>query len=360
MNLLKKLCETPGISGCEERIQKVIKEELEKVTDEVRIDKLGNVIGVKKAKKISGKSAPKKVMIAAHMDEIGFMVSFIDKEGFIRFAPVGGFDPKTLIAQRVVGFDPKTLIAQRVVVHGVKDIGGVIGTKPIHILSEEERKKLPKIKDLFIDVGMKKDEVLKIVKPGDFVTLDRNFMELNKKIITAKALDDRAGVYVMIEALKRIKDCYVDIYAVATVQEEVGLRGATVSSFSVEPDVGIALDVTIASDIPGTKEHEVATTLGGGTAISLMDSHTISNKKLVNFLRKIAEENKIKYQTDILLGGGTDAGAIQRSKSGVPACTLSIPTRYIHSVVEMCHKDDIENSIKLICKFLENAHKGEF
>ena len=347
MNLLKKLCETPGISGYEERIQKVIKEELEKITDEVKIDKLGNLIGIKKAKKLSSKPAPKKVMIAAHMDEIGFMISFVDKDGFLRFAPVGGFDPRTLIAQRVV-------------VHGAKDIGGVIGSKPIHILNEEERKKPPKIKDLFIDVGLKKDEVSKIVKAGDFVTLDRNFKELNDKVITAKAFDDRVGVYVMIETLKRIKDCYVDIYAVATVQEEVGLRGATVSSFSVEPDVGIALDVTIASDIPGTKEEEMVTTLGGGTAISLMDSHTISNKKLVDFLRKIAEENKIKYQTDILLGGGTDAGAIQRSKSGVPACTLSIPTRYVHSVVEMCHKEDIENSIKLMSKFLENAHKGEF
>jgi endoglucanase len=286
-------------------------------------------------------------MLAAHMDEIGFMISFIDKDGFLRFAPVGGFDPRTLIAQRVV-------------VHGVKDIGGVIGSKPIHILEEEEKKKATKIKDLFIDVGLKKDEVSKIVKPGDFVTLDRDFKELNDKIITAKAFDDRVGVYVMIEALKRIKDCYVDIYAVATVQEEVGVRGATVSSFFVEPDVGIALDVTIASDFPGTKEEEMVTILGGGTAISLMDSHTISNKKLVDFLRKIAEENKIKYQTDILLGGGTDAGAIQRSKSGVPVCTVSIPTRYVHSVVEMCHKEDIESSIKLICKFLENAHQGEF
>ena len=347
MNLLKKLCETPGISGYEERIQKVIKEELEKVTDEVRIDKLGNVIGIKKTKRLSGKPAPKKVMVAAHMDEIGFMISFVDKNGFLRFAPVGGFDPRTLIAQRVI-------------VHGEKDIGGVIGSKPIHILSEEERKKPPKIKDFFIDVGLKKDEASKIVKAGDFVTLDRNFIELNDKIITAKAFDDRVGVYVMIETLKRIKDCYVDIYAVATVQEEVGLRGAIVSSFSVEPDVGIALDVTIASDIPGTKEEEMVTTLGEGTAISLMDSHTISNKKLVNFLRNIADENKIKYQTDILLGGGTDAGAIQISKSGVPACTLSIPTRYVHSVVEMCHKEDIENSIKLMSKFLENAHKGEF
>jgi len=347
MELLKKLCETPGISGYEERIQKVIKEELGKVTDEVKIDKLGNIIGIKKTKKAMSNSLPKKVMLAAHMDEIGFMISFIDKDGFLRFAPVGGFDPRTLIAQRVV-------------VHGVKDIGGVIGSKPIHILEEEEKKKATKIKDLFIDVGLKKEEVSKIVKPGDFVTLDRDFKELNNKIITAKALDDRVGVYVMIEALKRIKDCYVDIYAVATVQEEVGLRGATVSSFSVEPDLGIALDVTIASDLPGTKEEEMVTNLGGGTAISLMDSHTISNKKLVDFLRKIAEENKIKYQTDILLGGGTDAGAIQRSKSGVPACTISIPTRYVHSVVEMCHKEDIESSIKLICKFLENAHQGEF
>ena len=347
MELLKKLCETPGISGYEERIQKVIKEELGKVTDEVKIDKLGNIIGIKKTKKAMSNSLPKKVMLAAHMDEIGFMISFIDKDGFLRFAPVGGFDPRTLIAQRVV-------------VHGVKDIGGVIGSKPIHILEEEEKKKATKIKDLFIDVGLKKEEVSKIVKPGDFVTLDRDFKELNNKIITAKALDDRVGVYVMIEALKRIKSCYVDIYAVATVQEEVGLRGATVSSFSVEPDLGIALDVTIASDLPGTKEEEMVTNLGGGTAISLMDSHTISNKKLVDFLRKIAEENKIKYQTDILLGGGTDAGAIQRSKSGVPVCTVSIPTRYVHSVVEMCHKEDIESSIKLICKFLENAHQGEF
>ena len=347
MNLLKKLCETPGISGFEERIQKIIKKELEKVTDEVKVDKLGNIIGIKKAKKVSGESPPRKVMIAAHMDEIGFMISFVDKDGFLRFAPVGGFDPKTLIAQRVI-------------VHGEKDIGGVIGSKPIHILEEEEKKKPPKIKDLFIDVGLKKDEVSKIVKAGDFVTLDRNFKELNDKIITAKAFDDRVGVYVMIESLKRIKDCYVDIYAVATVQEEVGLRGAIVSSFSVEPDVGIALDVTIASDLPGTKEEEMVTTLGGGTAISLMDSYTISNKKVVDFLRKVAEENKIKYQTDILLGGGTDAGAIQRSKSGVPACTISIPTRYVHSVVEMCHKEDIENSIRLMSKFLENAHKGDF
>ncbi len=347
MELLKQLCETAGISGFEERIQKLVKEELQKVADEVKIDKLGNVIGIKKAKGKNRNSSPKKVMLAAHMDEIGFMVSFVDKDGFLRFSPVGGFDPKTLIAQRVI-------------VHGREDIGGVIGSKPIHILEEEERKKPPKIKDLFIDVGLNKEEVSKLVKPGDFVTLDRNFKELNDKIITAKAFDDRVGVYIMLEALKQIKDYEVDIYAVATTQEEVGLRGAIVSSFSIEPDVGIALDVTIASDLPGIKEEEVITSLGGGVAINLMDSYTISNKKLVDFLRKIAEENNIKFQTDILLGGGTDAGAIQRSKTGVPVCTLSVPTRYVHSVVEMCHQEDIENSVRLVVKFLENAHKEEF
>ncbi len=347
MDLLRRLCETPGISGFEERIQGLVHKELEKVTDEVKIDKLGNVIGIKRATKVTSKSSPKKVMLAAHMDEIGFMVSFIDKDGFLRFSPVGGFDPKTLIAQRVI-------------VHGVIDIGGVIGSKPIHILDEEERKKIPKIKDLFIDVGLNREEVSKLVKPGDFITLDRNFKELNDKIVTAKAFDDRVGVYIMLEALKQIKEHEVDIYAVATTQEEVGVRGAMVSSFFIEPDVGIALDVTIASDLPGSKEEEVITSLGGGTAICLMDSYTISNKRLVEFLRKIAEENNIKYQTDILLGGGTDAGAIQRSKTGVPVCTISVPTRYVHSVVEMCHKEDIENSVHLIVKFLENAHKEEF
>jgi len=346
MDLLKKLCEIPGIPGYEERVQKVVRDELEKITDKVEIDKLGNVIALKKAREKGG-GKPIKVMLAAHMDEIGFLVSFIDKEGFIRFVPNGGFDPRTLIAQRVV-------------VHGMKDIGGVIGSKPIHVLTEEEKKKVPKIKGLFIDVGLEKDEISKIVKVGDFVTLDRNFKELNDKIITAKAFDDRVGIFVMIEALKRIKNCYVDIYAVATVQEEVGVRGAPVSSFYVEPDVGIALEVAIAQDFPGNKEEEMISNLGGGTAIYLLDNRTISNKKLVDFLKKIAKENKIKCQTTIMLGAGTDASAMQRSKSGAPVCTIGIPTRYIHSVVEMCHKEDIENSIKLICKFLENAHKGEF
>lgn len=342
MELLKKLCETPGIAGYEERIQGVIKEELERVTDEVKVDRLGNVIGIK----LSGKLSPKRVMVAAHMDEVGLVIKYIDDDGFLRFFPLGGFDLKTLFAQKVI-------------VHGERDIRGVIGSKSIHFLEAEERGKLPKIKELFIDTGLKKDEISKIVSIGDTVTLVGYFEELNDKIITAKAFDDRVGVYVMIETLKRIKDFYIDIYAVATVQEEIGgHRGAVVSSFFIEPDMGIVLDIVAASDLPDIKKEEKSIALGKGTVITLMDSlYTISNRKIVDLLKKIAEDNKIKYQIDVKMEGGTDAGVIQRSKAGVPVCIISIPVRYAHTVIEMCHRDDIENSIKLLSKFLENIHK---
>ncbi len=339
MELLKKLCETPGISGYEERIQKVIKEELEKVTDEVKIDKLGNVIGIKRTDMIT----PKKVMIAAHMDEIGLVIKYIDDDGFLRFFQWA--------------YDLKTLFAQKVIVHGKKDIKGVIGSKSIHLLESEEREKLPKIQDLFIDVGLEKDEVSKIVSIGDSVTLVGYFEELNDKIIITKALDDRVGVYVMIEALKRIKDCYVDIYAVATVQEEIGEhRGAVVSSFPIEPDIGIAIDIVAASDLPNIEKEEKSIALGQGTVIILIDSlYTISDREIVNSLKKIAEDNKIKYQIDVKMKGGTDAGVIQRSKAGVPVCIISIPVRYTHTPIEMCHRGDIEDTIKLVTKYLEEV-----
>lgn len=344
MELLKKLCETPGVAGYEERIQKVIKGELEKVTDRVKIDKLGDVIGIKKADRIIDGSVPKKVMVAAHMDEIGLVIKYIDDDGFLRFFTLGGFDLKTLFAQKVT-------------VHGKKDIKGVIGSKSIHLLREEDRGSPPKIQELFIDTGLRKDEVSKIVSVGDPVTLVGYFEGLNDKIIISKAFDDRVGIYVMIEVLKRIKDYYVDVYAVATIQEEIGEhRGATVSSFSIEPDIGIALDTVAASDLPNIEKEEKSIALGKGTVITLIDSlYTISNRKIVDLLKKIAEDNKIKYQIDIKLRGGTDAGVIQRSKAGVPVCIISIPVRYTHTIIEMCHKDDIEDTIKLVTKYLEEV-----
>jgi len=337
--LLKKLCETPGVPGYEDRIREVVLEELKPLVDETQVDRLGNIIGYRKGE------GP-RVMVAAHMDEIGFLVSHIDEKGFLRFALMGGFDPRVLIAQRVI-------------IHGREDVRGVIGTKPIHILDEEERKKALQAKDLHIDTALPREEVIKRVSVGDTVTLEREFTELNEKAYCAKAFDDRIGIYIIIEALKRLKKHKADIYVVATTQEEVGTRGAITSSYAIEPDIGIAVDITIAADLPGSKDHEAVTKLGEGTAIKIMDTYSISDRRIIDFLKKIAEEKKIKYQMEILPRGGTDAGAMQRSRAGVHAATISIPTRYAHSVVEVISRDDIENSIQLLCAFLEEAHKIE-
>jgi len=345
MELLKKLCETPGISGYESLVTEVIKDELQVFCDNVETDCMGNVIALKKG--ADGQKANKKIMLAAHMDQIGFLVRSIDKNGFIRFARVGGFDSKTLVAQRVI-------------VHGKKDLIGVIGSKPIHVLEEAEKRKAPDFKDFYIDVGLGKKEVEEVIQPGDYITFDRNFVQMNDKMVTSLALDNRVGVYVIIEALRRVKNNQVNIYAVATSQEEVGLRGAITSSYAIEPDVGIALDVTIAMDTPGIKEEEKVCALGKGTAISIMNSSVIAHRGLYRFLKELADKNNISYQIDIMERGGTDAGSIQKARCGVITGGISIPSRYIHSVVEMCHIDDIEATIQLLVCFLENVHKADF
>ncbi len=347
MKLLKKLCETPGISGYESKITSVIKEELQGLCDKVETDCMGNVIALKKAVRKEKDGKKMKIMLAAHMDQIGFLVKSIDKKGFIRFARIGGFDPKTLVAQRVI-------------VHGKKDLVGVIGSKPIHVLEEAEKKKAPDIKEFYIDVGLDEKEVERLVKPGDFITFDRDFVRMNDKMITSLALDNRVGVYVIIEAMRRVKNHQVDIYTVATSQEEVGLRGAITSSYAIEPDIGIAVDVTIAMDTPGIKEEEKGCALGKGTAIAVMNSSMIAHRGLYQFLKDLAESNNISYQVDVMERGGTDAGSIQKTRCGVITGGLSIPSRYIHSVVEMCHLDDIEASIRLLVCFLENIHQADF
>jgi endoglucanase len=343
MELLKKLCEAHGVPGREEAVRALVVSELKGLCDEIRTDALGNVIALKK-----GNGRGPKVMIAAHMDEIGFLVSHVDeKNGFVRIDPVGGFDPRVLMAQRVL-------------VHTESgDLMGIIGSKPPHILTEEERKKPLELKDLFIDLGLPAEEVKKRVNLGDFVTLHQDFIEVGN-LVSCKALDDRVGVYVMIEAVKKVKKHVCDIYAVATTQEEVGVRGARVSSFNVAPDIGVALDVTVASDVPGVGEHEHVTKLGAGVAIKIKDSLSISNPKLVRTMREIAEKKKIKYQLEILPRGGTDAGAIQMTREGVAAITFSIPTRYLHSVVEAAHKDDIQAAVDLLAAFLEIAHDVDY
>ncbi len=343
MELLKKLSQTPGISGREERIRALIKAELEKLADEVRVDAIGNVIALKK-----GKSGGKKVMISGHMDEIGFIVSQIEEKGFLRLSPVGGHDPRNLVAQRVI-------------VHGREDLRGIMmpAIKPVHIMTAEEAKAPLKISDLYVDLGLTQEETEKLVRIGDPVTIDREFIEFGANV-SGKAMDDRAGVWVMIEALRQVKEHEVDIYAVASVQEEVGLRGATTGAYGIRPDIGVALDVTLAVDGPGSSKQFQITALGEGAAIKIMDSASISNYKLVDFMRTLAEENQIKYQMEILPRGGTDAGAIERIQTGCPVITLSVPTRHVHSNVETINKEDIKNTAVLLAKFLETAHKGDF
>ena len=340
IELLKALTEATGVPGREERVRALVLSELKPLCDELRVDRLGNVIAHKKGR------GP-KLMIAAHMDEIGFLVKYIDEEGFLRIDPVGGFDPKVLVAQRVT-------------VHTDSgDLPGIIGSKPVHILTEEDRKKLPILEDLFVDLGSPAQTVKERAKLGDFVTLEQDFRMVGD-LACCKAMDDRVGVYAMIEALRKLQSHEVDIYAVATVQEEVGLRGARVSAFDVNPDIGVALDVTVASDVPGAKKQEYVTKLGAGVAITIKDAAHIANPKMVKALCKLAEEKGIPYQLEILARGGTDAGPLQLEHGGAAVGTLSIPTRYLHSVVEAAHVKDIDACVDLLAAFLAMAHEVDY
>lgn len=343
MELLRVLSDTPGVSGFEEPVQVVVKAELESVCDEVWVDRIGNVIGVKRAARTIDSPEPLRVMLAAHMDEIGFMVKHVDREGFVRFMPIGGFDPRTLVAQRVI-------------IHGKRDVKGVIAPQPNWILSSEDKQKVLGIQDLVIDAGLGKEAMSGLVSIGDVISLAQTFDELNDQVVTGRNFDDRIGVYAMLEAMKRIQECQVDVYAVATVQEEVGLRGVPTAAYAIEPDIGIALDGSLASDVPYAKDEDRHCAMGAGTGIYVMDGRTISDRGLVRFMVQLAEKNGIKYQLN--LGGGTDASIIQRNRLGARVCTIGPPTRYMHSTAQLCSKEDIESTIELLRVFLEHAHEG--
>ena len=283
------------------------------------------------------------MMIGAHMDEIGFIVTHVDENGFIRFHTLGGFDPKTLTAQRVI-------------VHGKKDVIGVMGSKPIHVMTAEERTKNPKITDYFIDLGLPKEEVDAIVSVGDPITRYGELIEMGK-CVNCKSIDNRVSVYILIETLRQLKDKDVpyDIYGVFTVQEEVGIRGANVSAMDIQPDFGFGLDTTIAYDLPGALAHEKITSLGKGTAIKIMDASAICDYRMVEFMKQQAISNNIEWQAEILPAGGTDTAGIQRmNDGGAISGAISIPTRHLHQVIEMAHVDDIHASIELLKNCLLN------
>jgi tetrahedral aminopeptidase len=338
VQLLKEICEIPGAPGFENPVRQLVIKEIENHVDEWRVDNMGNVIAIKKGNR---NPEGKSVMVAAHMDEIGFLVSFIDDNGFIRFQTLGGFDPKTLTAQRVI-------------IHGKKDIVGVMGSKPIHVMNADERNKVAKMEDYFIDCGMSKEELLQWIEIGNPITRQRELIEMGQ-CVNCKSIDNRVAVYILIETLKKLEKPAFDVYAVFTVQEEVGIRGANVAAHSINPDFGIALDTTIAYDLPGAQAHEKITELGKGTAIKIMDAMTICDSRMVRFLKATAEANKIPWQPEILAAGGTDTAGVQRmGKNGSIAGAISIPTRHLHQVIEMAHKSDIKDSVLLLIAALES------
>jgi len=331
--LLKKLSEARGISGYEAEVRGIVAEEFGRYADEVQTDKLGSVIALKKGE---GEEPRRRIMLAGHMDEIGLIVTKLE-QGFLHFTSVGGFDERTLLGQEVT-------------VHGRKELPGIIGSRPPHVLPEEEREKTIAMDKLFIDVGMREEELERLVRVGDLVTLRREFTQLQGDLVTGKAFDDRAAVasiLVCLEGLASIRHVW-DVYAVATVQEEVGLRGAITSAYGLAPDMGIAIDVTFGNQ-PGVSEAETLE-MGKGPAIGFGPN---IHPKLHQTLVEAARELEIPYQVEPIPGGsGTDAWAIQVTREGIPTALLSIPLRYMHTSVETLSLKDVERTGRLMAGFI--------
>ncbi len=342
VDILEKLSNANGVTGREGEVRDLIKSFLKPYVDEIREDKLGNLIAFKKGKKDS-----LTVMLAAHMDEIGLMVKNIKKKGFLQFAKIGGIDDRVILAQKVT-------------VHTDKgSLPGVIGSKPVHIQKEEEKKKVIDADKLFIDIGARdKEEAEKMgVQVGDVVSFDTKFAQIGNGIVLGKAFDNRVGCTVMIETLRRLNKVDCNIFAVGTIQEEVGLRGATTTAFQVAPDIGIALDSTVAGDMPGVGEGEAPAKMGDGPVLTVADAGLIAHPKVLRWLIDTAKKNTIPYQLETGIRGSTDAARIALSKEGVPSGVISVAARYIHSPAGIMNLEDIEKTIQLTVAAIENIQK---
>ena len=336
LDLLQSLTDVSGVPGYEDRIREIVRDELAESTDRVETDTMGNVVGT-----IEG-SGEQSVLVAAHMDEIGFMVSEIDDDGFLKLDPLGGWDPRVLKAKRVT-------------VHTEDgDQVGVIGSSPPHTLKESDLEEKPDIDDVYVDIGLDEEAATEQVSPGDLVTLEQNTVKMGD-LITGKAFDDRICLYSVLEAARQIEEPPSTIHFAATVQEEVGLRGARALGVDIDPDIAIALDVTIADDVPeGGNSRAPITELGDGTAIKLKDSSVITSPKVNRRLRDLAEEHDIEHQIEILPAGGTDTAAFQVVAGATPVGAISIPTRYLHTPVEAAHLEDVAETTELLVRFLES------
>jgi len=348
IEILKTLTETPGVSGFEGPIRKVLKDYLSPLASDVTADHLGSLIAVKK-----GTGDEPKLMIAAHMDEVGFMITRITEEGFLKFQPLGGWWEQVLLAQRVV------------IITSTGRVVGVIGAKSPHILTAEERKQPVPLRSMYIDVGStsKAETEQAGIRQGDPVIPYSSFMLCpNSRTVMAKALDDRAGCALIVELFQELRDGEHPntVYGVMTVQEEVGLRGATTSVDVVRPDLAIVVDVTVATDTPGIGENDVATRtyLGRGPVIGFYDASMIPHAPFRDFVVRTARENNIPYQVEVMTGGGTDAGKIHLFRQGVPSVVIGIPVRYIHDHVGMAHLDDYRNALELIFTLVRRIDAG--
>ncbi len=338
--LLKELTMARGMSGDEHEIREVIKSYINSHVDECRRDITGNLYAIK-----SGRKIDKKVMLAAHMDEVGLMITSITDSGMLKFRAIGGIDDRILASKRVLV--------------GTKKIPGIIGIKPVHLLEGNERKQGIKIKQVYIDIGCtKKEEAERLVSLGDYVYYDSEFVDMGNGILKSKAFDDRVGCAVLIEILKQRYE--FTLQACFTVQEEIGLRGSGIAAYTLKPDIAIIIEGTTCSDVAGSEEHEMVTRMRGGPAISIIDKTSIGNKGLVKALLETARENNIKVQIKEGVYGGTDAGKIQTSMEGIPTVVISIPCRYIHSPNSIMCIDDLNDTVNLIDRFFRKLEGNNF
>lgn len=336
-DLLKRLCEAHGPSGHEDAVRAIVRPELAATCDVVETDALGNLTG----RRTPGPGLP-RLMLAAHMDEISLMVTHIDAGGFIRVATVGGWDVRTLVGQRVV-------------VHGRQILHGVVGTTPVHLMDETAKGRAPRTQDLGIDLGLPAERVRELVRRGDMATRTRELVAMGD-LVTGKSLDNRVGVAVMLDALVEATSKTLELHAVATCQEEVGLRGAGTAAARIAPQIAIAIDTCPSDDGPGGNAGPT-THLGQGVAIRMMDGSAICDPGLVDLMERLAIEREIPHQFHAANRGGTDTGAIQRAGHGAIAGCVSIPTRYVHTSVEACHPADIVAAVALVAALIEEGHR---
>lgn len=336
--LLSDLSNLPGVSGNEDIVREYILNEINPFCDSVETDRSGNLIAF--VKSVSGEKNVPKVMLCAHMDEVGLIVSGADRNGNVKFMPVGGIDPKVLPGCRVL--------------IGDNDIKGIIGSKAIHLQSEAEFKKVFPVEALRIDIGSEsRKQTESLVHPGDYVTFDTVFEEFGDGLLAGKALDDRAGCAILIETLRNLKRPSFDLYVCFSTKEEIGLLGARLLAANICPDIAIVVEGTTCADLPGIEEHMTSTKLRRGPVLSFMDGASVSNKALNNIIIETANENHIKWQFKNTITGGNDAGAIQISGKGVLTASVSVPCRYIHSPVSVISREDYDNAFYLMMGVIE-------